>query len=347
MPVIQSSDIGDLLRTSLNRLNKAKFTEIATDRQQSIFTTKMMRQRKISFKGGPLFQWEVMFQHNSSARAIGLYEVDNVNAVDVIMQAVAPLRQYEASYPIDHHEVTRNSGESKILDILKVRRFSALISLRERLEIDAWRLPAATDLKSMWGFPYWIVKNNTEGFNGGTPSGYSDVAGINTTTYPRWRNWTFQYTSVTKDDLIRKWRKAANYIDWMPAVEGISDFDTGESCEWYTNYAVLGTLAEILESQNDQLGSDLSPMDGKVMFQRSKVNWVVELDQDTTNPVYGIPWGVFKLATETDWFMKESIVERAAKQHNVTEYHIDLTIQPHCYDRRKAMVGATNTGLPA
>lgn len=346
MAVIQSSDIGDLIRNSLNRLNKGKFTAIATDRQKYVFTNAMVRKSKVVFDSGPLFQWNVMIDHNNSAEAVGLYAVDNVNAPDVMIQAVVPWRQYTANYPIDAREITRNSGESKIVDMLLTRRKSCMISLMEKFEADAWKLPSSTDSKSMFGFPYWIVKNNTEGFNGGNPTGYTTVANIDSTAQPRWKNWTAQYVSVTKDDLVRKWRKAAEFTDWMPPVD-VPDFNTGDSYGFYTNWAVLGTLAEILESQNENLGTDLAPMDGRVMFQRAAVNRIPELENDTTNPVYGINFGVFKVATESGWWMRETVVDKAANQHTVTTYHVDTSIQPHCYDRRRNFVLATNTGLPA
>jgi len=344
MPTITSSDIGDLLRNSLNRLNRGKFTENATDRQNYLFTSKMVKKSKVVFDSGPAFQWNRMIDFNE-AQSVGLYQIDNTQVKDVMNQPSVRWAQYHNSYAIDHHEITRNSGESKIVDMLLARRTSCTIGIKEKLEADAWKVPATTDPKSMFGFPYWIVKSNTEGFNGQLPSGYTTVAGIDPTTDTRWRNWTAQYTSVTKDDLIRKWWKAAEFTRFTPAVD-VPDFNTGDEYFFATNWNVLGTLKEILEAQNDDLGTDLDSMNGRVMFQRTPVLRVVELENDTTNPVYGVNLGVFKIATESGWWMRETVIDIKPDQHTVSEYHLDVSIQPHTYDRRRHFVLATNTGLP-
>ena len=347
MPVIQASDIGDLIRNSLNRLNRGKFTELATDRQKFVFTKPMIKKSKVVFDSGPLFQWNLMIDHNHSAESVGLYHVDTVNATDVMIQAQMPWRQLHASYPIDHHEITRNSGEAKIVDMLLTRRKSCMISLIEKMEYLAWRCPADSNTLDFAGIPYWIVKNNTTGFNGTVGASVTSVANVSSTTYTRWRNYTAQYTDVTKDELVDKWARAAEFTDWDPPVDGLPTFNTGNSYGFYSNWSVIGTLRRLLEDQNEDLGSDLDSMNGKVMFQRSPVVRVPELENDTTNPVYGVNWGVFKIATESGWWMKETVVDQAAKQHNVSEYHLDLSIQPHCYDRRRLFVLATNTTMPA
>src|SRR5688572_8017556 len=269
MAVIQASDIGDLIRASLNQLHKGKLVELATDRQSFIVTKKLAKKGKVTFSSGPLWQWNVMVNHNNSAEAVGLYHVDNVNATDVLIQAQVPWRRLHASYPIDHHEITMNSGESKINDMMTVRRLSCKISLVEKIEDRFWRLPDSTsDNLNMYGVPYWVVKNNSEGFNGGHPSGYSDVAGISRTTYARWKNYTAQYTAVTKDDLIAKIRRAMEFTDFTPPVEGIPSAVGGSEYGLYSNWNVVGTLAQLAEAQNDQLGTDVASMDGRVTVMR-------------------------------------------------------------------------------
>lgn len=345
MPQLQSSDIGDLIKNTLNKLNRGKFTNNATDRQQYWFTSKMVRQAKVTFQNGKEVQWNRMIDFNE-AEAVGLYAIDNVRVKDVMDQASLRWAQYHNAYAIDHREITRNSGESKIVDMLLTRRLACTIGIKEKFEQDAWRVPASTDKVSMFGFPYWFTKNNTEGFNGGRPSGYTTVAGIDPNTDARWKNWTAQYTSVSKDDLVRKMSKASRYTKFMSPVD-VPDFDTGEESIVATNYAVESVFRDILEAQNDNLGTDLDPMDGRARFQRMPIMHVFELDADTTNPVYGIPLSVFKLATESGWWMKEDVIEKSAKQHTVSEYHLDCTGQLICYDRRRGWVIATNTGLPA
>jgi hypothetical protein len=190
-----------------------------------------------------------------------------------------------------------NRQPRRILDILKIRRIDAMISLTELMETAFWSFPTSTDDVTPYGIAYWIVKagmSTTGGFNGTLQSGYTTVGGVNPTTYPRWRNWNCQYTVVSKDDLIRKWREAATKTDFTPPVDGIPTFNTGDQYGFYSNYAVIGALEEVLEAQNDDLGEDVASMDGRAVFRRSPVNYVPKLDADTTGPVYGHELGHFQ-----------------------------------------------------
>src|SRR5205085_1272842 len=157
------------------------------------------------------------------------------------------------------------------------------------------------------------------------------------------KNYATQYTAVTKDDLIRKLRRAAEYTDFMPLVDDTPTYNTGDDYGFYTNYAVIGTLEEILESQNDNLGNDIAPEDGKVIFRRAPMTFVRELDDDTTNPVYGIDWGVFKTAGLRGFWMRETVEDRRAAQHLVAATHTDCSFNWICYDRRRCFVVATDT----
>jgi hypothetical protein len=192
----------------------------------------------------------------------------------------------------------------------------------------------------------WIVKNATEGFNGGAPTGYTTI-GLNPTTYPRWQNWTAQYTAVTRDDFIRKARKAATFTNFKPPVEGIPTFHTGNAFGYYTNYGVIGPLEEALESQNDNLGNDVASKDGQVMFRRTTVTWVPILERDTTNPFYGVNWGSFKTMILNGWWMKETNVPIYPGQHTVSAHFLDSTYNFVARNRRCHFVIATGVTYPS
>ena len=83
-------------------------------------------------------------------------------------------------------------------------------------------LPAL--LEATNGIPFWLQKDATTnvngGFEGGNPAGFSGGAGgIDSDAYPRWRNWTFGYTNVTVDDLVKKVKKALTFTHFMPPVQ--------------------------------------------------------------------------------------------------------------------------------
>ena len=59
------------------------------------------------------------------------------------------------------------------------------------------------------------------------------------------------------------------YTDFKPLVEGMPTYSTGDDYGIYTNYSVLGEMTQILEAQNENLGTDVAPMEGQVVFRRS------------------------------------------------------------------------------
>lgn len=339
--------IGDLVNTTLRDLGKPRFTEIATDLQRHTAMRNLLRKNRVELASGYGVQWDVMVAQSGAAANVGLGASDNVNIVDVMTQATADWRNTTTNYAIIGQEVDMNREPQRIVDLVKTRRISAMISMAEIMESNFWGPPvASTDTITPWGVNMWIVKNATEGFNGGAPSGFTTI-GLNPTTYPRWQNWTYQYTSVSRDDLIRHWRKAATFTDFQPPVDGIPTFDTGDEYGFYSNYGVIGPLEEALESQNDNLGNDIASKDGMTMFRRVNVTWVPKLEADTTNPVYGINWGWFKTYILKGWWLKETHVPIYPGQHTISAHFVDCTYQFITKNRRCHFVLATGTTYPS
>jgi hypothetical protein len=289
----------------------------------------------------------VMVAHAGSAQNVGLAATDTVNIIDTMVQATADWRNTTANYAVIGQEISMNEEPSRVVELIKTRRIAALISMVELMEANFWGPPVAlTDTLTPWGVNTWFVKNATQGFNGGVPSGYTTI-GLNPTTYPRWNNYTDAYTAVSRDDLIRKWRRAATFVDFRPPVEGINTFNTGDQYGYYTNYGVIGPLEEALESQNDNLGNDVASRDGDVMFRRVPVMWVPKLEADTTNPVYGINWGWFKTYILKGWWLRETRVPIYPGQHTLSAQFLDSTYNWICKNRRANFVISNGTTYPS
>ena len=213
-------------------------------------------------------------------------------------------------------------------------------------ETNFWSKPgSSSDSLDPFGVPYWVTTtgySTTGGFDGGRPVGFTDVGGLDPNTYPRWKNWTYKYVNVSKPDLIRGWREAATKTDFRPPVDGPYS-NMGSMWGYYTNYSVLSTLEEILESQNDNLGNDVASKDSLTTFRRIGVEWVPWFDNnsgttDTTDPVYGLNWSVFKPCFLTGEYMKETKVKPHPYQHRTLVQYTDLTHNFFCVDRRKNFV---------
>lgn len=346
-PVLTATGLNDLVATTLRDLGKPKFTEIATDLQNHVAIKNLLRKNRVMLQSGVGVQWDVMVNHSGSAANVGLGASDNVNIVDTMVQAQADWRNSVTHYAFIGQEIDMNREPARIVNLVQERRIACMISMAELMEANFWGPPVAiTDSVTPWGVNTWIVKNATEGFNGAAPSGYTTI-GLNPTTYPRWQNWTAQYTSVSRDDFIRKARKAATFTNFMPPVDGIPTFNTGDQFGYYTNYGVVGPLEEALESQNDNLGTDVASQDGKTVFRRVPVTWVPKLEADTTNPFYGINWGYLKTIILDGWWLKETNVPVYPGQHTMSAHFLDCCYQFVTRNRRCHFVIATGTSYPA
>lgn len=339
--------IGDLVQTTLRFLNKPNFTEIATPLQKHTAMKHLLRKKSIELASGYGIQWDVMVAESGAAAFVGLGASDNVNDVDVMTQATADWRNATTNYAIIGQVLSMNMEPARIVDYVRVKRVAAMLSLVELMENMFWGPPvASTDNLTPWGVNTWIVKNATQGFNGGAPSGFTTI-GLNPTTYPNWNNYTDIYTAVSQDDLVRRLRKAATFTDWEPPVDGMPLISTEQDYGAYTNYGVIGPMEEILMSQNDNLGPDIASQDGKVTFRRTPMNWVPKLEADTTNPVYLIPWGDFRVYILKGWWLKETHIENYPGQHTISAHFMDATLQPVMVNRRTAAVVATAATYPS
>lgn len=344
MPTLQAEDILDITRTTLRDLGRAKFTQIATRRPRyEVFDRIMKKERVQWFDDGFGIQWDVMVDHSGAAEMTGLFHVSAPNIGNVMQQATVPWRQAQTYYGWEHREVLYNRGPSRIVDLIKVRRGDGMISLIELLEDEFWQKPVdSTDKLHMFGVPYWVVKNATEGFNGGNPAGFAAGAGnISSLVYTRWANWTNSYAQVSKTDLILKMRSAALETDFKAPID-IEDFrtGTGQNNRIYTNRSVWLALNSQAEDQNDRLGPDIASMDGETVFQKRPIVYVPKLNEDAQNPVYMLNWSYMGFAILRGDYLRESkpAVVSEGTQHNTYIVWIDLSGNPICRDRRRQAV---------
>jgi hypothetical protein len=198
------------------------------------------------------------------------------------------------------------------------------------------------------GIPFWITKDATTtvagGFNGGNPSGWSSGrAGVDSTTYPRWRNWTFGYTNPTSDDLVKKIKKSLAFTNFMAPVPhpelgfGSSDYQI------YTTYRVQEPLERLAESRNDNHGSDVARYMNQVTVGGTPIKWVPYLEaNDTTDPVYGVNWKVLRPYVKRGAQMRRSKPLRASNQHNVFTVHVDHWGNYVSVNPRNTFVGSTS-----
>lgn len=361
MPLQADQDL-DLVTITLRELGELKWTDIVSVLQEHIFLSRILKKEKVGFHAGPAIQFNVQVNPSGAARMTGLMASDVVNVVDLMTTANLPWRHANTNYGIDAREIAMNREPRKIVDIVKERRAGSMISLSELLETQGWTAPSgSTDNMNTFGLPYWIVPNATQGFNGGNPFGFTAGAGaLSSTTYPNWANYTDSFVDPTKLDLIRKWRRAAYFTNFMSPVNAdVPTYNLGNKYGYYTTYFIVQRCEEAAEQQNDNLGNDIASKDGQSVFRRNPIVWAPKLESLSgtgmsgtfsnstytstggyaVNPVFGINWGVLRPIFLEGWYMREDgPYPLRGIQHTVYACQVDLTWNIECRDRRRQFI---------
>ena len=350
----QAADIADLVTGTLRNLGPPAWTDNSSKYTRTLATKILIKKSKVEFlNNGYEVQFNRMTATSNSFRFVPMGAHDEVDITNQMSQGTVPWRHASWNFALEFREPLMNRGRAEIFNLIKSRRIASMGSMIEGFERALWRVggPSTNDIN---GVPYWIVKSNTtanvtnnDGLNGLTPAGYTTVGGFNPTTDDKWRNFATQYSIVSKDDFVRKARLMAENTGFEPLVEDTPTYDNGEKTLFYSNYNLVAALVEILESQNENLGMDIAPYEGKTMFMNTPVMIVPELRNDTTNPFYQIAWSEFFVKGLSGAWMKEFDVPIMPGQHTVSAKFYDTSLNTVCVDRRRQGVLATDTTMPA
>lgn len=347
MPSLNIEQFGDLLTVTLPKYPKPNYTDLVQDLTEYIVVDQLLGPNSIVEKGGDSCDWPVRTQTAGRFANISITDQDSFNIVDGFTMASVNWRKSKVDYAFYEEEYSLNMGEEQIVDLIKSREDGCNFDFAEGMENNFWRFPSATDSLTPFGLPYWCTKNNTIGFHGGIPTGYSSVAGISPTTYSRWNNYSGQYGNIILTDMIVKARNMAVATFFKPAVKSVPDLGkSGMKRGYYTTRTVVRTFEDVVDSRNDNLGPDVAKNDGMAMFRRAPVVYVPRLDEDTTNPFYQIDWSVLKVIKQSGWWEKRTIISPYPGQRNVTAVFKDFLYQIACYSRRNLGVLATGTSYP-
>jgi hypothetical protein len=353
---VQAVNVSDLFTFTLSQYRRDKFTDLMSGYQDTIAFKRIYTKKKMQNEDGDgtSITFNLVTDTNGSFRFVPLGFTAVLNANPAALQGSIPWRRWTYNWWADGAESAMNKGPAQIVDHIKVRMFQGVGSMIVGMERALWRVPAATDDLSVFGIPYYIVKSataateaNADGFNGLVPSGYTTVAGINPSTYPRWANYSDAYTAVSKDDLIRKMRRMAEKTNYKPLVDNMPIDAGGTDRGMYMNYNTYGALVEAAESQNDDLGADIASMDGgRVLFRRASLDWTPGLGDDTTNPVYSCQWANMWAARMNGWWEKTIKVDINPQQPTVATTHVVTNTNLICNNRRLQGVISNGTTMP-
>lgn len=335
--------IDDFVQMTLPTFKTYKWTDLSMEHQEYV-SSRLITEKKVQEDGGSKISWRIQTKNSGAASNTGLYAPDNTNVTDVMTSAEVPWAFQTTNFSYDEREDIFQSDRTTIIRELMVRDHDAMNSMAELNEENFWSKPTGPTDKRPMGIPYWIVKDTTTSgaFEGKNPSGFaSGCAGVSSTTVTRWRNWTFGYTSVSADDLVIKLKKAIVFTRFMPPVPH-PQLGFGEA-DWtiFTTYRVMEPLERLAESRNDNLKNDVAKYMGDVVVGGVPLKMVFWLEaNDTSDPLYGVNWKVFRPFVKTGEHMVRSKPRPAPQQHRVRNVFVDNAMNYTCIDRRRTFVGS-------
>lgn len=345
MTILTHDAISDFTTTTISNFKRKKYTDISLQYTEYV-SAGILDEKRVVEDGGASIKFDVKRANTGTFRNTGLYAADITNDEDVMTQGEVTWTKQTVNYSYDIDLPEFQTDRETIVRLLTIKEHSALNDYVEGNEQNLWTAPTGTSDKRPYGIPFWIKKDATTtvggAFNGGNPTGFTaGAAGISSTTYTRWRNWTFGYTNPTTDDLVSKVKKAMWSTKFM-APNPHPTLGYGKA-DWiiYTTYRVVEPLERLAETRNDNLGADVARYMGSVVIGGVPVKAVPYLEtNDTSDPVYGVNWRQFRPYVKSGAFMRRTGPFRAAKQHTVREVHIDTWMNYCSYDRRSLWVGS-------
>lgn len=337
--------VPDFVNLTLPKFKRHKWTDLSLEHQEYVSAT-FVDEKKVVEQGGPYVSFRLKTRNTGNARNTGMFAQDVTRIEDVTVSAQVPWAMQTTNFSYSIYEDLFQSDEETIIRELVIRDHDAMSDMAELNEENLWSAPSGTSDTRPMGIPFWIKKDATTtpggAFNGGNPSGFTaGCAGVSSTTYPRWSNWTFGYTNVTSDDMIAKTKKSLAFTKFMAPVPhpelgfGKADYTI------FTTYRVQEPLERLAETRNDNLGSDVARYMNQVTIGGVPVKWVPYLEaNDTSDPLYGVNWKVFRPYVKKGCNMRRNKPKEAARQHDTFEVHIDNWQNYVCFNRRATFVGS-------
>lgn len=349
---VAPSGLDVFIELTIAKYDKGDWINITQKYQDYEFVSRVFKQNKVPEEGGSSLKWELQVDNTRNARYSTTYDQDRSQVKNIMKSASVEWSKQLTNYTYDIDEPQlQGANATQILDVIETKEEDMYQGWFDFMEEAMWTCPVAGAApQELYGIPYWVVQNSSAGFNGGLPSGYSDVAGINVTTYPRWKNYTATYTlttGVTRQDLVEKILAAMRKTRFRAPAPN-SKADTGPpNFQMYTRYDVLAALKFLQEQRNDNLGRDVGWMDGELVIKKVMLTDVPALDGgddgtgpaiDATYPVYGINWRYMKFVFLRGRNQVRTPPTAVAGAHTVRMVNVDNWAQYKCRNRRAHFV---------
>jgi len=364
-----ASDIGDIVKFFLEDYQADTWRDAARNYTHYICAEELFTKRLATGDASEKCTWNLKVAQSGNTRTSAFFKKDTYNRVDLGVKGEAKWSFQDTHMILDVREPAfMNRNRLQILNYLKMQKSDMYDGFFEANEEWLWSLAAAPNDGSSGdvvvnGIPRYIVPSATAefGFNGGHPSGYSDVGGLSRTTYPKLKNGTATYSSV--DDLEKKLTRALNKCRFKSPYKGsaaLGEKQPATTYGLYSSYKPWEDWQTSLYDLNDNIGPDRGKYRGAVnnelgvqMYRGIPWYWVDVLTNEDSparnlnEPIYGLNWDTWKVKQYGDLFMKYTDMKAVPDSHNTMAAFMDTGYQLVCESYRENFVIQSTTASAA
>lgn len=362
---VTASSIQDVTTFYLENFMAKTWEDASRGRQHYITADELFTQRRKRAPASEKCTWNYKVNSADNTVPDSFFKADSLNRIDLGQKGEVKWHFQKTHFMVDAREPAMLSGsELQILDYLKMQESDMYDGFFEKNETWFWTLPTAPNDGTSgdplpFGLPYWLVQSSTAafGFNGGHPTGYTTVGGLSRTTYPKLKNGTFTYASMSSEDFGRKMSEAIDKCHFQPPKPMGENVPSRSSYKLYSGYKAYQDYQDALFAANDNIGTDLGKYRGgapnvalgQQHFRNIPWIWVPALTEvggdarDLNEPVYGVNWDTFAVKSYHDFFMKRTKPIVLDDAHNTVVQWMDTGYQIYCTSPRSNFVGRAAT----
>ena len=299
-------------------------------------------------------KWKVKVDTNDNFAVVGLYHRDSSTRVNVLSEGELKWGLTTNNYHYDIDEEIFRTGGRQIYDYLESLEQDLVTSFYTGMEDLMFGPGPSSPTQSP--FPpvsllWWITStddsttenNSEEGFDGYEPLGWGSngVGGIAATTYPQWRNRTFPYTNVDREDFVEKTINSMDLCQFQPPVKRPDIVDQKRhDWELLTTHSRLAASRRLLQLGNDNIGDDMAAHSGVVSVRGVPMTWIpawtnsASANARTDGVVLGVNWASFKCYYAQGRMMRKRKAFQHPDMSNVRVRAMDDSVQLVCFNRR-------------
>ncbi len=353
---VHTKDILDMIESTRDTIEKGSFVDISQDLQEFIVQPYLLTQKgglKI-LTGGLGVEQILMTEDGGYSEWVDEFTESTGTIINLLKKMKVNFCLLHDNLSYTKGELLDNRGEERLIKVIIPRRRAMYLRVAKTFERDYFGVPDAEDELTPWGLKYWIVKNSTTGFTGGYPAGFTRIGNINLTDVPNFKNYSVRYTAVTDADLITKLRTGHRATNWKsPRTDNGATGDAKPNQRLIlTNEDVCAALEQIGKGQNENLGRDMAtftagqngPMglmrtgDGDITFKKNPIIHARHLDDDSTDPLYGLDMSTWHALTKKGDNMALDEFAKHPTQRRVFTADLYHRHQTMCINRRNNWV---------